>query len=382
MSQRSGNRQTLRMTESTDRLRLTAPPPSDRELLRAALCPAEQAEAAWTQWRVASDIDKPPGRAYELLPAVSAALPDALLGNDASRLKGLRRRTWFASQTQLSALTGALDTLAEIGIVPILIKGGNLATSVYDEPGTRPMADTDIVVGTERFDEAIAALTAHGWSASGDWVHAVDMVDARGNGVDVHRWALFPRFCREVEHGWYERAELSTVLQTPVRRLALSDELVLTVVHGLMTNSPSSSRWPIDVAHIVTATCTGETTSRAFWEDVIVSANEIGVAAIVADGLALCSEEFCLPVPADALAALRRQRLDPLLRVQWARRTRGHFPAMRSRRFVDLERAAGRRPSLWRYIHQRWTALREHGIGAVARARFKTARRGVRQPQF
>ena len=368
------------MSPSTDRLGSAAPPSSDLDLLRAALCPGEQAEAAWAKWRVAYDIDKPPGRAYELLPAVSAALPSALLNNDAQRLKGLRRRTWLASQTQLSALTGALDTLAEIGIVPILIKGGNLVTSVYDEPGIRPMADTDIVVGTERFEDAIATLTANGWSAEGDWVHAVDMSDGHGGGVDVHRWALFPRFCRVVEHGWYARAELSTLLDTPVRRLALSDEMVMTIVHGLMTNSPSSSRWPIDVAHIVGATCTDEVTSRAFWAEVTTSANEIGVASIVADGLALCSEELCLPVSADTLSALHDQQLDPLLRVQWTRRRRGHFPAMRSRRFIDLERAAGRRPSPRRYVCQRWDALREHGIAAVARARFKTARRSVGRP--
>ena len=368
-----------RVSATAHRLGRAAPSSSELELLRAVLCPAEQAAAAWIRWRATYDIDQPPGRAYDLLPAVSAAIPDALLGDDASRLTGLRRRTWFANQMCTRALTGALDTLSEIGIEPILIKGGNLITTIYDEPGIRPMADTDIVVGPEQFDTAIVALMAAGWTSHGEWIHATDMVDPRGNGIDVHRWALFPRFSRVVEQGWYQRAASSTIHDTPVRRLALPDELVLTVVHGLMTESPSSARWPIDVAHIVGATCSDAPTSSTFWTDVTTSAQEVGVGPIVAEGLALCREEFRLPVPTDTLSTLRSQQIDLLLRAQWTRRKSGAFPPMRIRRFIDLERAAGRQPSPWRYARERSSALHEHGFGAVLRARLDTARNAVRR---
>ena len=354
-----------------------APSVDELELLRAALCPGNEAAGAWARWRSTYDVFHAPHRSHEIFPAVSANLDPAVLGADAHRLSGLRRNTWVNNQLALESLGAGLEVLADAGIEPIVVKGARLVACEYHKPGTRRMADVDVVVGPRCFDMALKELTSSGWAVKGNWAHAADLTGPSGTGLDLHRWILFPRFSRVPEDVWWERTESGFIAGRPAKRLSLPDELVLSVVHGLFTSSPSTVRWPLDVAAIVASL--DSTSAEAFWMKVRASAQEIGLGPIVGKGLSMCTEEFGLYVPAATLVDLKGQRLDPLVAIHWRLHKTGAKPPMRVRRFVDLERAAGRRPSAANYARARWESLREHGPRRVLGYRIRNLSRTARR---
>jgi len=356
----------------SDRRALGAASPDDDELelLRAALLPGDDARAAWTRWRATHDVDEASDRSYDVLPSIGATLPAVALGADQVRLRSLRSRNWVRNESLLRSLAAALDLLGEEGVPTLVVKGAILVSQVYGEPGLRRMGDTDLVVGPDYSDRAVELLTTSGWRVKSRWIHATDLVDVQGHGLDVHRWPLFPRFTRRVESGWLDRCRQCVIAGAPTRRLALPDELVLTVTHGLFAMpSRSMVRWPLDVAAIL-----GSADHAEFWPDVVRSADELQLGPIVAKGLGFCRQELALDVPPDILEGLRATRLDRWIAYQWWRRVRGSYPPMRIRRYVDLERAAGRRPTATGYATRRWDNLRRHGSAKVLQHRLRNLR--------
>jgi hypothetical protein len=61
------------------------------------------------------------------------------------------------------ATDAALDTLAAIGLRPILVKAAHTSRTLFEEPGLRPAADIDLVVESSRFQEAETALARAGY---------------------------------------------------------------------------------------------------------------------------------------------------------------------------------------------------------------------------
>ena len=337
------------------RIGRSGPNADEMELLRAALLDVPEAAAAWRRWSAGHVVDDAYHRSVDLLPAVSANLPADVLGAEADRLRGLRRRAWADSQFRLEAVVGGAAVLEPLGIRPIVVKGAALSTTVYREAGIRPMADVDLLVGADRFDEAMSAFLAAGWDrplvTDSPFDHAVAVVDAYGHPIDVHRWVVFPRFAAEPESAWVERAVPHCVRGCEVLRFRCSDELVLAVLHGLLTNSPSSVRWPLDVVQVARhgAEVEGVGTD-AFWAEVVESASAMSVGPIVADALEMCRVEFGAPIPQPVVAELSSGRLDPGLAQHWALCRRGVTLEWRVRRYVKLERLAGRRPTVSGYV--------------------------------
>jgi hypothetical protein len=236
------------------RIGRAGPNGNEMDLLRAATLDTDRAAAAWRRWISTHVVNDAYHRSTDLLPAVSANLSNEVLGHEADRLRGLRRRGWFNTQFRLEAMVDALALLEPLGVGPILAKGAALSTTVYAEPGLRPIADVDLVIGSDGFDDALAAFAAAGWrrptATLSPYDHAVEVVDERGRSIDLHRWVLFPRFSLVPEDDWMERSVPYSVRGCDVSRFRCADELVLTVLHGLLVNSASSVRWPLDVVQL------------------------------------------------------------------------------------------------------------------------------------
>lgn len=362
-----------------------APATGEIDLLLAALAPADDAAAAWRRWRVDHDLDGAHGRAHDVFPAVAANLSADELGEDAGRLAGIRRRTWATNQLRFQVVGAALDLLQPLDETPIVVKGVALATTAYPHVGDRSMGDIDLVVGPDLFDEAFDLLAAAGWregpsSRRASYAHALSVFDAEGNEIDLHRWVMFPRFCRTPET-WSERAVSIEVAGRPCRRFAFADELVFAVVHGVGPEFTSSIRWPIDAARLIdraAGSSVPETDRAAFWNDVVDSADELEVGVPVAEALSFCAEHLGIAVPSNTLQALRTAATGRVVRLEWEMQKRGVPRAERIRPFIDTERAAGRRPSPRAYVSGRLAAAREGGGGAeVIRRRLEKARRVV-----
>lgn len=360
-------------TAAWRRLGRAGPNGGEMELLRAATLDEADASAAWRRWIARHVLDVAHHRSTDLLPAVAANLPAAVLADEAERLRGIRRRVWADNQFGFAGVKRAIVALRARGIEPVLAKGGSLATTVYAEPGTRVMHDVDLLIGPERFDDALDALDAAGWrqmdAVEGPFFHAVAMADENGGNVDVHRWVVFPRFTPVPEASWIERAIEHEILAVPVHRLDGSDELVLAILHGMLTNSDSASRWPIDVVMLARSVVGRSGEAADFWDRVVDSTQELRVGPVVADGLAMCITELAAPVPDGVIERLTSGPLDAGLRIHWSLCRRGITPEWRLRRFMRLERSQGRRPTIGGYVRPRWNALRTRGSRDVLSGR-------------
>ena len=352
-----------------------APAAGEIDLLRAAILEPDMAADAWSRWRVDHDLDGSHGRAHAVFPAVAANLAGANLGDDAGRLAGLRRRTWATNQLAFKAAGRALDELQPLGREPIVAKGVALAHTAYPHVGNRSMSDIDVIVGDDLFEEAMELLVAAGWalaphSRQASYAHACSVLDGVGNEVDLHRWMVFPRFCRTPEQ-WSDRAVPMTIEGRRCQRYSSADELVLSVVHGMGPEHSSSIRWPIDVAMLVSyasGASLDESICESFWDDVVDSVNELGIARPVVAGLQFCVDHFDVAVPAEVVARLDESRTDRIVDLEWCMLTRGIPRPERIRPFIDTERANGRRPSARRYVAGRMSAARDGG-GSVTMIR-------------
>lgn len=242
------------------------------------------------------------------------------------------------------------------------------------------MSDCDVIVGAHQFDAATRLLVGSGWAPAADFenqpfMHAGSLTDDRGGVLDLHRWIVFPRFSRVVEQGFFERAQTSSIHGAPCRRLALADELVLGVVHGMGPDRDSGVRWVLDVAAIFAAAAEGDSSGppEKFWADVVESARGLAVGEMLADGLEWADEQFGWGPPGRVLAELREIPSDRLLAGEWWLRRRGVMAPTRTRQYVDTERLAGRRPTVGGYVGIRVQAVRSGG-GVVAATQRRAAK--------
>ena len=348
------------------RLGRAGPNAGEMELLRAAALPSEAASAAWRRWLAEYDIDVAYHRSTDLLPAISANLSVDVIADEADRLRGIRRRVWADNQFGLVALVDCAEILDAEDIESVVVKGAALSTTVYTEPGTRAMADVDLLIGSDDFVAACNALFAAGWKrldpVEGPFFHAVAVVDGVGRNVDVHKWVVFPRFSPVPERSWLDRAVPHVVRGHELRRLASSDELVLSVLHGMLTNSPSATRWPIDVVQLARVAPTLE---LDFWDAVVASATEMRAGPIVADALAMCAAELGADIEVEVIDRLAASPLDRGAAQHWALCRRGVTLEWRMRRYARLERSQGRRPTVRGYVQPRFQAIRTRGISSV-----------------
>jgi hypothetical protein len=362
------------MSDGLRRIGRAGPNAAETELLRAATLDVEPATAAWRRWISTHTVDEASPRAVDLLPAVSANLPAEVFGVDADRLRGLRRRAWADAQFRLAVIAGAAEVLGPLGITPLVTKGAALSSTVYAEPGIRPMSDVDVVVGADRFAEVMGAFATAGWHrpsvVDSPFDHAVELYDPQHRAIDVHRWVLFPRFAAVPEVAWIERAVPHVVRDCEVVRFRCADEMVLAILHGLLVSGSSSVRWPLDV---VQAARRGHAVDGVapedFWDEVIASASSIGAGPIVADALEMCRVEFDASVPAGVVAQLSAARVDRQLAQHWALCRRGVTIEWRIRRYRKLCHIDGRRATVGGYVGPRFEAMRTKGFGDAVSAR-------------
>ncbi len=109
------------------------------------------------------------------------------------------RRASLQNLATVARVAPARELLGSRGITPVLIKGGAfLLRHSPSDLGVRAMADFDLLVGPERFDEAFAVLTEAGWRRASPELKyssrvspAVTLFSADAHGatvqIDLHR---------------------------------------------------------------------------------------------------------------------------------------------------------------------------------------------------
>ena len=134
----------------------------DEALLRFVLCPDLEREARlalWQRWADAGDIDDHSSAAYDLFPAVYAALHDLDVDHRwIGRLKGVYRQAWTRNTLQRRTLADAAAVLDRSGIDHLDPRvGGGEDTLPLNEPTPR------LIVRWHDAGRARDALLEAGW---------------------------------------------------------------------------------------------------------------------------------------------------------------------------------------------------------------------------
>jgi hypothetical protein len=280
------------------------------ELLRVALWPPDAATRHWERLRtgfVLDDVWDPD--TYRLLPLVHRRL--VALGVDdpvLPRLKGVHRREWYRNRVTVSQVAPVLDRLERAGIPTMVLRGVPLATTYYDELGTRPIDHATVLV---RPADAPRALQLLGANASAPMRSGqARLVAVPGGGPVEVRWQLGAPFVlpgRELQSddGFWARAEPTEVGGVATRRLRAGDQLLDVVVDGIVTPAGGSAQWCADAAFVLSA--------DVDWDELVALTGARRLAPVVDAALGYLVDALDVAVPAEVqrrLVALGVTRLD------------------------------------------------------------------------
>lgn len=156
---------------------------------------------------------------------------------------------WVAAARQKQQTAGfqtdlgrALEALAARGIVPVLLKGAHLASSIYPSPAHRPMGDLDLLVRFDELEAAEAALLAIGYATDRtDTItdfcrrsHQIPTLKADGHlPIELHWTIAIPADGVTVDtDGLRGRVQLATIDGRTAGVLAPEDLLLHICLHG------------------------------------------------------------------------------------------------------------------------------------------------------
>jgi len=183
--------------------------------------------------QVAGDVD----------PAIELALTRAARHETAAHLAARERARRL------------LSALSDVGIEPVVLKGGAFAERYWPQAYMRPSGDVDLLVAESELGAALAALARNGYrpvqgGPPGRWRPAFAGVDLRppdaGACVDLHT-----RLFRSVGSGIESAPVLARSTRAeycgiPVRRLDAADEIAFTVIHAAV-HGAVRTKWTLDL---------------------------------------------------------------------------------------------------------------------------------------
>jgi len=357
--------------------------PSGEQLLvlHAALDERSAALAAWQRWRDSVDFDAVDHGSTRLLPLVYRNLgADSLDAEVAGRLKGLYRRSWSHNQLIFRRAAEAIDLLEAAGIETLVTKGASLALLSYGDVGVRPMDDVDVLVPIERTRDAIAALSAGGWSPEHDdppaWTqvhHSLGFAGPDSGNVDLHWFSLWQP-ARDDEL-W--RASVALELGGAATRApCATDQLLLACVHGTPWSPLPPFRWIADAVTVIRAGG-----ADLDWDRVVAEAERRRLTVATGAALAYLGEEFGAAAPEDVVARLQAAPASRHERAAFRAACRPDSPLRtlrmawdRYRRLRDLDTGAPRPAGFVRFAQAFWGLesawqLPLHAAGALSRRR-------------
>lgn len=287
-------------------------------------------------------------RVFERINATIPAEAQKLLCEQAEKYK--------RSASKLGIPLGTyLRSAGARGIQTIVLKGLWLCEKIYQEPSMRPGSDIDILVHRNDVEACLKLLEEQGigefWPNllkdeyfTRHHLHQQRSTPDLNIWFEIH-WALdHPYTLLTVDYeGIFERAEPSTLLDAPVRQMALPDLLLTLAIH-LVKHAVylPSLLHRADLPRIllangmlmyyldVTEVLKGH--PEIDWDLTIQLARDWGAVDILGSVLQVCKRYFRAPVPDEVLAALRVSEPWPITRALMARAAEQQLDVYEGRR--------------------------------------------------
>lgn len=236
-------------------------------------------------------------------------LPEDVMGE-------MRRKYYVAAARNVrlySALRKVLSLLAAQEIPVIVLKGAQLAETVYGNIALRPMRDVDLLIGEDdlklaeaRLLEAGAQPVEHNRVITAHNSHFGYIMADSGLRVEMH-WRLFPPdYACEIDHsGIWSRAQPLRLAQAEVLVMAQEDLLIHVCVHAAKHVPNTSIRMLYDIMQL-----TSKPEGQFDWQVLSTRARQWGVSRGVYALLRLAREMLGAPVCEKHLEALRPAEFD------------------------------------------------------------------------
>lgn len=308
------------MKDKLDQHGFLWPTPAQELILRAALGEDESAIEHFHAWLGMINLEDEFDRgSYRLLPLLCANLLRLNVNHPLmGRLKGTYRRSWVEMQPRLEQAHDVLSLFHANGIETALIKGIPLATTYYESPVLRPMADFDIVVPHANAMQAIKLLDAAGWKRGPNsrdedvyFHHAMQFYHPKSGEVDVHWHFLSECRSKDADRHFREGQQPLIVKGIETHQLGPTDSLLHTVIHGVRWNEEPPIRWIADAAMILR-----KAGPSIDWDRILRFCEREKLNYRVGLGLTFLAERFAMPIPQYVLETLKRRHLTVIERVE------------------------------------------------------------------
>ncbi len=234
-------------------------PSEEIKLLQIAqIAPQSIAKIAWDEWRSLDRLDditwqehKLLARMYHRINALDPHYPHL------ARVSGLLKSEWAKSQVRLKECLSAIDLLLEHQYPLMLFKG--FAWN-QNENGIRLSGDLDILVPENHFFDVLELLEKNHWYSEGKkhWrkkqnVHAINLVNAKGGNIDIHRRPFHTTPPKSYINGIWERSRDGEFMGRYVRYCSEADYLAILIAHGVVGQQKKHtvSTWPGDIHYFL-----------------------------------------------------------------------------------------------------------------------------------
>ena len=169
--------------------------PRDAELIRLYAEPTQDA-ARWERFFATIDFEHEAFVFNCMLARLGARfnwqhVPETLV----PRLKGVRKNLLVKNVALMARAFKLMKVIQDQGIPMLVMKGGALRLG-YLPDIPQKMADIDVVVPQERYEECFNAIVAHGYDVPGFWAHSADIEDNGEGCVDLHFMMFKPNIHR------------------------------------------------------------------------------------------------------------------------------------------------------------------------------------------
>jgi hypothetical protein len=220
-------------------------------------------------------------------------------------------RASVANRLVFQDLASLIDRFKSEDIPVIVLKGGSLAATLYDDAALRPMGDLDLLIPRDAVERAKRALAEQGYWPSTEMADGFSdrfsveqtflRMGNRPSQIDVH-WHAFtmPYYFERIPVEWFwTRAIEVDIGRARTLMLDPTAQLIYLSVHYMLHNYRRLI-WSYDIALLIKR-C-GE---QIDWDRVVEAASEFGLSAILADGLSEVREQWGVSIPASVDARLR-----------------------------------------------------------------------------
>ncbi|CCG99500.1 hypothetical protein FAES_1490 [Fibrella aestuarina BUZ 2] len=221
-------------------------------LLRAALCPPDEALAHWQAWRKIRNLHAASpapesvkraftlldGSAQQLLPMICRKLEqsdDALMGY----LQQAYETTLHENQRRLRVMSTALQALRQANVASLLLGSLPLSLTHYGDMGMRAMDKLSLLIPTEKTDVALAALRQQQLLPSTVGLRhrrqlaSLLLTGPDGVGIRLH-WHTLPQhtYAGADDPFWADASQLELPTGLPALTLSPTHLLFQTLVVG------------------------------------------------------------------------------------------------------------------------------------------------------